>query len=82
MDAMAPLKTGPTQRRWIAACRRVNPFDLIRHRKLIETASELFLQVLNSGTVSTNMFLRRLHNFAVGMDWLLGRFCRNFTGRQ
>jgi integrase len=69
MDAMAPLKTGPTQRRWIAAMRD-KAFDLIRHRKLMETASELFLQVLNSGTVSTNMFLRRLHNFAVGMHWL------------
>jgi hypothetical protein len=41
-------------------------FDIIRGRKLFETASEHFLQVLNSGTVSTNMFLRRLHNFAVG----------------
>jgi hypothetical protein len=27
------------------------------------------LQVLNTGTVSTNMFLRRLHNFAFGMHW-------------
>jgi integrase len=68
MDAMAPLKTGPTQRRWTAAMRD-KAFDLIRQRKLMETASELFLQVLNSGTVSTNMFLRRLHNFAVGMHW-------------
>jgi hypothetical protein len=25
---------------------------------------------LNAGTISTNMFLRRLHNFAVGMHWL------------
>jgi integrase len=68
MDAMAPLKTGPTQRRRTAAMRD-KAFDLIRQRKLMETASELFLQVLNSGTVSTNMFLRRLHNFAVGMHW-------------
>jgi integrase len=28
------------------------------------------LQVLNAGTISTNMFLRRLHNFAIGMHWL------------
>jgi hypothetical protein len=26
--------------------------------------------VLNAGTISTNMFLRRLHNFAIGMHWL------------
>jgi integrase len=69
MDAMFPLKTGPTQARWKAAMRD-KAFDFIRSRKLIETASEHFLQVLNAGTVSTNMFLRRLHNFAVGMHWL------------
>ncbi len=69
MDAMAPLKTGPTQSRWTAAMRD-KAFDLIRSRKLIETSSEHFLQVLNAGTISTNMFLRRLHNFAVGMHWL------------
>jgi integrase len=49
---------------------RDRAFDLIRRRKLIETASEHFLQVLDAGTISTNMFLRRLHNFAVGMHWL------------
>ena len=49
---------------------RDKAFDLIRNRKLMETASEHFLQVLNAGTISTNMFLRRLHNFAVGMHWL------------
>jgi integrase len=36
----------------------------------METASEHFLQVLNTGTISTNMFLRRLHNYATGMHWL------------
>jgi integrase len=69
METMAPLKTGPTQARWTAAMRD-KAFDLIRSRKLIETSSEHFLQVLNTGTISTNMFLRRLHNFAVGMHWL------------
>jgi hypothetical protein len=28
------------------------------------------LNVLNEGTVSTNVFLRRLHNFCIGMGWL------------
>jgi hypothetical protein len=69
MDAMFPLKTGPTQARWASAMRD-KAFDLIRSRKLMETAAEHFLQVLNVGTISTNMFLRRLHNFAVGMHWL------------
>jgi integrase len=66
---MFPLKTGPTQARWQAAMKD-KAYDLIRNRKLIETASEHFLQVLNAGTISTNMFLRRLHNFAIGMHWL------------
>jgi hypothetical protein len=65
MDAMFPLKTGPTQARWQVAMRD-KAFDLFHSRKLMETAAEHFLQVLNAGTISTNMFLRRLHNFAVG----------------
>ena len=69
MDAMVPLKTGATQSRWTSAMRD-RAFDLIRHRKLIQTTSEHFLQVLNAGTISTNMFLRRLHNYATGMHWL------------
>jgi integrase len=69
MDAMIPLKSGPTQAQWQAAMKD-KAFDLIRNRRLIETKSEHFLQVLNAGTISTNMFLRRLHNFAIGMHWL------------
>ena len=68
-DVMLPLKNGPTQARWASAMRD-RAFDLIRSRKLMETASEHFLQVLNAGTISTNMFLRRLHNYATGMHWL------------
>jgi hypothetical protein len=69
MDAMGPLKTGPTQSRWTSAMRD-QAFDLIRSRKLIETTSEHFVQVLAAGTISTNMFLRRLHNYATGMHFL------------
>ena len=47
------------------------PFDFIRNRPLIESRAEHFLEVLNTGTVSTNIFLRRLHNFALDMNWLL-----------
>jgi len=66
MDAMSPLKTGATQIRWNRAMRDM-AFDPLRSRKLMETGTQHFLQILNAGTVSTNMFLRRLHNFAVGM---------------
>ena len=39
-------------------------------RIIIETPGELLLKVLQTGTVSTNVFLRRLHNFCVDMNWL------------
>lgn len=45
-------------------------FDLIRSRKLIETTAEDFLTVLRMGKKSTNHFLRRLHNLALGLGWL------------
>lgn len=38
---------------------------------LIETQADHFLGALKFGTVSTNVFLRRLHNYALGMGWLL-----------
>ena len=43
---------------------------MIRDRVLIETQAEHLLAVLRSGTVSTNAFLRKVHNFAVDMNWL------------
>ncbi len=69
MDQMTPLKTGPTQERWKHAILD-KAFDTIRSRKLMETTGEHFFEVLRNGGTSTNMFLRRLHNFAVGMHWL------------
>ena len=39
-------------------------------RVIIETQGELLLRVLQTGTVSTNVYLRRLHNFCVDMNWL------------
>jgi integrase len=45
-------------------------FDLIRGRPLIDTRPEHFLRVLQAGTVSTNNYLRRFHNFALNLSWL------------
>jgi hypothetical protein len=58
MDAMAPLKTGPTQARWTAAMRD-KAFDPIHTRKLMETTSAHFLQ--NSAT--THETLRPWRHF-------------------
>jgi integrase len=63
------LKTGPTQARWQSAA-KYRAFDLIRDRILIETQAEHMQAVLRTGTVSTNAFLRKVHNFAVDMNWL------------
>jgi integrase len=49
---------------------RDQAFDLIRDRKLIETTAQDFLTVLRAGKKSTNHFLRRLHNLALGLGWL------------
>src|SRR5262245_56578957 len=46
------------------------PFDALRHLILIETRPDEILKVLLSGTVSTNIFMRRLHSFALNMGWL------------
>jgi len=69
MEQVISGKTGNTRERWEFAARD-KAFDLIRNRKLIETTSEQFLAVLNQGSVSTNVYLRRAHNYAVGMRWL------------
>jgi integrase len=56
---------------------REKPFGLIRNLRILETRAEQFLKVLTTGTVSTNIFLRRLHNFALDMDWLPTRIIPN-----
>ena len=69
MDEMTKTKTGPTRRRHEVAMKD-EAFDLIRHLPLLETHSKHFLKVLELGGVSTNVFLRRIHNFALDMNWL------------
>src|SRR5437016_1544970 len=68
MNSMSETKRGNTRARWERAVRE-QPFDDIRNLKLIETQADHFLQVLKTGTVSANIYLRRLHNFALDMDW-------------
>ena len=40
-------------------------FGQIRHLALIKTQGEHFFEALHRGTVSTNVFLRRVQNFAL-----------------
>ena len=69
MEEMKKCKKGVTKERWERAVKE-KPFDRIRKLNLLETKPESFLAVLASGTVSTNIFLRRMHNFALDMNWL------------
>jgi integrase len=69
MDEMAKTKTGVTLHRHDTAMKDTS-FDLIREKPILETQPVHFTRVLEAGCVSTNIFLRRLHNFALGMNWL------------
>jgi len=69
MEAMSQGKTGSTLERWKHAIRD-KAFDLIRNLVVLETNSGHFLRALAAGTVATNVFLRRIQNFALGMSWL------------
>ena len=70
MDAIIRTKTGNTKIRWERAAKSKS-FDGIRNLVVAETKANEFLVALDKGTVSTNVFLRRLHNFALDMNWLL-----------
>ena len=69
MDEIPKLKHGDTQHRWHTAIKD-KAFDSIRNRVVLETQAEHFLKVLENNLVSTNVFLRRIHNFALDMNWL------------
>src|SRR2546430_3838694 len=69
MEEMVKLKKDETRRRWQSAIKD-KAFDTIRHLPVLETRPEHFLRVLEIGKVSTNVYLRRIHNFALDMTWL------------
>lgn len=69
MEAHVNTKVGSNRHRWETAIK--DPaFDLIRNVLIFETQPDQLLRVLAKGTVATNVFLRRLHNFAVDLGWL------------
>jgi hypothetical protein len=90
MDELVKLKTDQTQDRWQTAIKD-KAFDSIRHLPILETRPEHFLSVLEAGKVSTNVYLWRIHNFALDMTWLpwpvpqhkqRGRLHRGFIGEM
>ncbi len=69
LDALIAMKQGNNQLRWRTAAKD-KAFVPLLGRVIIETQGELLLQVLQHGKVSTNVYLRRLHNFCADMGWL------------
>ncbi len=69
LEALIGTKHGANQHRWKTAAKD-KAFVPLLPRILIETPGELLLKVLENGTVSTNVYLRRLHNFCADMNWL------------
>src|SRR6266853_4610354 len=71
-EVMAELSSHgrePTQARYQRAFKS-KAFDRLRCKPLAETTSSDFLAVIKAGRPSTNHYLRRLHNLALGLGWL------------
>jgi integrase len=62
-------KSGPTLRRWEIAIKD-RAFDSLREKTVVATLAADFLRVLRAGTVSTNVYLRRLQNHCLDLGWL------------
>jgi hypothetical protein len=69
MDEIPKLKRQETKTRWLTAIKD-RAMDSIRDLVILETQAEHFLKVLENGSISTNIYLRRIHNFALDMSWL------------
>lgn len=60
----------PQTQLWRKRATRTKPFEMLRHKKLVETTADDFFAVLRAGRVVTHSFLRCVHNLAVGLGWL------------
>ena len=69
MDEIPKLKTGVTRHRWETAIKDKALYP-IRDWWFSKHKPEHFLKVLERGSVSKNIYLRRIHNFALDMSWL------------
>jgi integrase len=70
IEAVIGSKKGANQERWLRVAKDKALAPLLP-KVIIETQGELLLRILQCGKVSTNVYLRRLHNFCVDMNWLL-----------
>ena len=69
MEDIVKDKQGPTLHRWNSAIKD-RAFDAIRKQVVVTTTADDFMGVLRKGTISTNVFLRRMQNHCIDMGWL------------
>jgi len=69
MNEIVKLKRGQTLARWLVAIKD-KALDGIRDLPLLETRAQHFLHAMEQRKVSTNIYLRRIHNFSLAMNWL------------
>jgi len=69
VDFIIDQKEGPNRKRWDNFSKDKALKKLLKLR-VVETRADQLLVMLKKGTVSTNVYLRRLHNFALDMNWL------------
>jgi integrase len=69
IEALTNTKQEANKLRWLSVAKDRALAPLLP-QVIIQTQGELVLRVLQAGTVSTNVYLRRLHNFCLDMGWL------------
>lgn len=69
MGHIVAKETGPTRVRWEVAVKDRN-FDGFRRVRVAEARPEHFERPRAEGRVSTNVYLRRLPNHALPVEWL------------
>jgi len=69
LNTLIEMKSGENRKRWITVSKDKALLPLLS-QVIVESKADDLLRSLRLGTVSTNIFLRRLHNFCVDMGWL------------
>jgi integrase len=69
IEEIIKQKVGETKDRW-ERVEKDQALSSLWPLSVLETRAQHFLRAMELGTVSTNIYLRRIHNFALGMNWL------------
>ncbi len=69
IESLTNTKHGANKDRWLRVAKDPALASLLP-LIIVETKGEALLRAMQNGTVSTNVYLRRLHNFCVDMNWL------------